>query len=64
MSDNHDLRDLFGEVIHAYTRARAIPDRALVDVSPAAHDRPPGPADLQAIFWGGLIPNDVDSLPS
>src|SRR5262249_44403788 len=39
---------------HAYTRARAIPDRALVDVSAAAHDRPPGPADLQAIFWGGL----------
>jgi len=38
MNDDHELRDLFGEVIHAYTRADAIADGAIVDVSAAARE--------------------------
>jgi hypothetical protein len=38
MNDDHDLRDLFGEVIHAYTRADALADGVLIDVSQTAHE--------------------------
>jgi hypothetical protein len=48
MSDDHDLRDLFGEVIHAYTRADAIADGTLVDVSAAAPAPRRGPAEPPA----------------
>ncbi len=36
MNDDHDLRDLFGEVIHAYARADALADGTLVGVSAVA----------------------------
>jgi Family of unknown function (DUF6573) len=38
MNDDHDLRDLLGEVIHAYTRADALADGVLIDVSAAARE--------------------------
>jgi hypothetical protein len=38
MDDKRDLRDLFGEVIHVHTRADAIADGMLVDVSAVARE--------------------------
>ena len=37
-SQNNELADLFGEVIYAYTRAQAIADGVLIDVSELAGD--------------------------
>ena len=37
-SQNNELTDLFGEVIYAYTRAQAIADGVLIDVSELARD--------------------------
>ena len=37
-SQNNELADLFGEVIDAYTRAEAIADGVLIDVSELARD--------------------------
>ena len=37
-SQNNELADLFGEVIYAYTRAQAIADGVLIDVSELSRD--------------------------
>lgn len=39
MTDEHgDWRELFGEVIHSYTRAQALADGSLVDVTETARE--------------------------
>lgn len=38
MNDKQAIDELFGEVIHAYTRAQAIEDGVLVDVSETARE--------------------------
>lgn len=38
MSDNNPLTEIFGEVIYSYTRAQAIEDGVLVDVSRTAQE--------------------------
>lgn len=61
--DTHTMSDLFGEVIHSYTRAQAIADGALVDVTDAdGGSREAGirwPVAMSAAAYGDAVRWDV-----
>lgn len=56
MEERDDLQDLFGEVISAYTRAQAIADGVLIDVTAEANDAGfKVPVALTAAVWADVV---------